>query len=580
MSLRYYQDEMRYLQEAGRAFAEAHPEHARLLDVDSLADRDPYVERLFEGFALLAGRIHERLDDELPEYTDGLLALVWPQLLRPVPSLTVVEFRPAAGLVQQTTPIPRGTEVRSAPVGDEQAPCRFTTTQEVRLQPFRLVDATTAWPREGATSLTLRFRLDRGADFARLDRSAVRLYLHADPAAASLMHLFLTRHVERVAVRAAGADAGVELAGQRWVRGGGFAADEALVPRDPHAFDGFRPLQEYLAFRQKFWFVDLLGLDRFEAPPRMAEFEVALHFGRALPERQRFAAESLRLGCTPAVNLFAHDGEPLAVDHRSAEYRVTPDVHRPLSVEAWAVERVRGVEDGTGRRHDYGPRGADGAGRPGRRWFTAARRPAAGGRSALHLALGGAPAAELRPEKVSLELRCTNGDLPRERLGEHAITEPGPDMPRLAAVDNLTRPTRRLEPPAPDGRDRLWRLLSHLSLGHRSVATRDGIAELLSLHDWTGEAPNRQRAAAVRAVAWRPREVVRRRACVRGAEVALEVADGGFADEGDLCLFGEVLSRVLSAYATINSFVHLAIVAVPSGERYAWRPDGGTSPLL
>ena len=71
--LRYYQDEMRYLHEAGKAFAESHPEEGALLNVGSLTDRDPYVERLFEGFAFLTARIRERLDDELPQYTDGLL---------------------------------------------------------------------------------------------------------------------------------------------------------------------------------------------------------------------------------------------------------------------------------------------------------------------------------------------------------------------------------------------------------------------------------------------------------------------------------------------------------------------------
>ena len=96
--LRYYQDEMRYLHEAGKAFAELHPEEAGLLNVASLTDRDPYVERLFEGFAFLTARIRERLDDELPQYTDGLLNLLWPHLLRPMPALSIVEFKPPPGI--------------------------------------------------------------------------------------------------------------------------------------------------------------------------------------------------------------------------------------------------------------------------------------------------------------------------------------------------------------------------------------------------------------------------------------------------------------------------------------------------
>ncbi|SAK88131.1 hypothetical protein AWB75_06024 [Caballeronia catudaia] len=44
--LRYYEAEMRYLREAGREFARAHPDRARMLNLDRVGDRDPYVERL------------------------------------------------------------------------------------------------------------------------------------------------------------------------------------------------------------------------------------------------------------------------------------------------------------------------------------------------------------------------------------------------------------------------------------------------------------------------------------------------------------------------------------------------------
>jgi type VI secretion system protein ImpG len=67
---------------------------------------------------------------------------------------------------------------------------------------------------------------------------------------------------------------------------------------------------------------------------------------------------------------------------------------------------------------------------------------------------------------------------------------------------------------------------------------------------------------------------------VRGAEIVIELRDDHFTDEGDLCLFGTVLSRVFSAYATMNSFVHLTLVTVPSGRRYEWQPPAGEAPLL
>ncbi|SAK68574.1 hypothetical protein AWB75_03386 [Caballeronia catudaia] len=43
--LHYHEVEMRYLREAGREFTRAHPDRARMLNLDRVGDRDPYVER-------------------------------------------------------------------------------------------------------------------------------------------------------------------------------------------------------------------------------------------------------------------------------------------------------------------------------------------------------------------------------------------------------------------------------------------------------------------------------------------------------------------------------------------------------
>ena len=81
-------------------------------------------------------------------------------------------------------------------------------------------------------------------------------------------------------------------------------------------------------------------------------------------------------------------------------------------------------------------------------------------------------------------------------------------------------------------------------------------------------------------VTWEHREQVHRGTIVRGAEVVVEIIEDHLADEGDVCLFGHVMSEFFRLYATINSFVHLTIVTIPSGRIYAWHPEKGTkSPI-
>lgn len=181
---------------------------------------------------------------------------------------------------------------------------------------------------------------------------------------------------------------------------------------------------------------------------------------------------------------------------------------------------------------------------------------------------------------------CTNGSLPREKIGERMITQPAPEFSNVATFENLTIPTLPLYPPMLDllrlqkpQENFLWKFVSHLSLNHMSIAGLESLRGVLELYDWTGTDANRRRIAGLRSVAWTPKEIISRGAVVRGAEVTLEVQDGHFADEGDLCLFGLVMSEFFSLYATINSFVHLTLITKPSEQKYQWQPQRGARPI-
>ena len=580
MSRRYFEEEMRYLHEAGKEFAQAHPAQARYLNIDSVADRDPYVERLFEGFAFLTGRIRERLDDELPQYTEGLFQLLYPHFLHAFPSCSILQIKPRPGMLQESMVIGSGTEVRSGAVGEEGAACQFTTTQPVHLHPIRMEEAALQWAHDGTSSVVLRFSLERGVDFEKLRIDRLRLFFHAEPTVASMMHLFFTRHVRRVECRAG--DERVEGRGQEWVRPGGLATDEGLIPYSKYSFPGFRLLQEYFMYRPKFRFVDVHGIERLRPPAGTDSFEIQIDFDAPYPENKRFKTENVRLFCTPIVNLFTQDAEPIRMDHRASEYVVVPSVRYRKSMHVYSVDAVTGIEERTGNRWTYEPYYSFKSEGTERRTFTTTTRKAPSERFETYLALGGAVQSDLTMpvETLSLEITCTNGTLPRERLKEGMITQPGRGVPSVVELSNLTQPSLEVRPPLHEHPEFLWQLLSHLSFNRMSVASPESLRGVLELYEWTGSEANRRRLAGIRNVEWRSRETIHRGAVVRGSEVVIEIDDGHFEDEGDLCLFGLVLSEFFCLYATINSFVDVTIVLMPSAKRFEWPSRKGQLPPI
>src|SRR6202795_3251250 len=93
--LSLYNTELGHLRDMAGEFAREYPKIARRLAVDRDAKEicpDPYVERLLEGFAWLAARVHLKLDAEFPRFTQALLETVYPHFLPPIPSMAVVRF--------------------------------------------------------------------------------------------------------------------------------------------------------------------------------------------------------------------------------------------------------------------------------------------------------------------------------------------------------------------------------------------------------------------------------------------------------------------------------------------------------
>jgi type VI secretion system protein ImpG len=93
---------------------------------------------LLEAFAFLAARVHLKIDDEFPEFVESLFSVLYPHYIRPVPSMSVVQFHldPDQGKLTTGLNIPRGACLYSAPVNG--MPCKFRTCFETTLWPLRV----------------------------------------------------------------------------------------------------------------------------------------------------------------------------------------------------------------------------------------------------------------------------------------------------------------------------------------------------------------------------------------------------------------------------------------------------------
>ncbi|WP_322060969.1 type VI secretion system baseplate subunit TssF [Paraburkholderia sp. J63] len=577
-TLRYYEAEMRYLTEAGREFANTHPDRARMLNLDRVGERDPYVERLFEGFAFLVGRLREKLDDELPEITEALVSLLWPHYLRTLPSLSILELEPDFGTLQKRETIPAGIEVRSDPIGQEGTRCTYRTTWPVDLLPLHLKSASAGTRADGRSTIRLTFQIEAQSRQNTLNVPHLRLYLNADRPVAMALHLALTRHVDDILLRIpAVRDGEPKSLPDACFATTGFAADERLWPKPDNAFGGYQLLLEYFSFPEKFLFVDLHGIDLASLAPRVTEFEIEVVLNQAYPADLRFSEKNIRLFCTPIINLFRMDAEPIRVDHQATSYVVRPRLRHGEHVETYSVDAVDAHDHASGDRVEYVPfssfkhRGGMLRHDAPERYYHTRVQQGVKGLYETWLVLGGHAwenAEELPRETLSLRVTGTNGMLPRKGLREASINEMGKGISNVARVRNLVSPTLPLHPPTGDRFQ--WRILSHLTPNYLSLLDAEVLRGTLGLYDWTDGEMNRRRLNGIQKVTRKGLRKVMQGAVERGVQIEVTLDSHAFAGEGDMMLFGEMLHRFFELYADVNLFTQLVIVSLPTQERVEW----------
>ena len=580
---KYYEEELRYLYESGREFAKAHPDRAQFLNIDSVGDRDPYVERLFEGFAFLAARIREKLDDSFPQLTEGIINLLWPQLLQELPSTAIVQFSPRTGLLQETKTLPRGSEVLSNPVGPDSIVCRFITTQDVELSPVSLTGIEKETDTRGNDILSFHFQLETGASWSSCSFNKLCLYLHAELPTALMLHENLTTSVKKAQLSVNKGQFSVDIDPEAAITPGGLTPEHALLPEDKRAFWAYSLLREYFVYPEKFLFVDLNGFDSIPfLDPEPQTFVYTLTLSKQFTTDKPFSAESFRLFCSPVVNLSLQETEPVTRTGLKSEYRVIADVASPEHVHAHSITSVTGIDRVTGERHEYEPLYAfKNLNSTDDKTFISRFVRLSNGKRELFLITGGKQTTEegsIKDENLSIMAWCSNGELPRDYVKEGGINRPGKGFPDYVRITNITRPTLPCIPPEDD--NYLWMFLSHLSSTWASLASAEALKSFLKIYDWSRQEGRARRIQAISDVTSASAEKIIGGCVVRGVCVTLALGEAEFKDRGDIHLFGQILSEFLAQFVSINSFLELVFIQKPSGKTMRWNPTEGKRCLI
>ncbi|EKT56018.1 type VI secretion system baseplate subunit TssF [Providencia burhodogranariea] len=574
LTLRYYDAEMRYLREAAKEFAQAHPDRAAMLDLDKAGTPDPFVERLFEGFAFSMGQLRQKIDDDLPELTEGLVSLLWPHYLQTIPSLSVVELSPFIENMKITYNLPANFEVLSRPIGPKKTVCRYRTTRDIQLNPFTLSTVKLTTEPDGRSVIRLQFECSEMIDWTQVDLNTLSFYLAGDIPTSYALHLALTKQVAATYLKLPSSPDRIAI--PLYFSPGGFAENDRLWPKGDSTFSGYQLLLEYFSFREKFLFVNLHGLGDISFPVTTPKFELDIVLNTLWDNDLPLNTDNLKLNCSPVINLFNVEADPLTVNGLESEYLLRPRRIQDGHTEIYSVDNVNGsTRDDkihyvpfTSFRHRGGMLRHNA---PENYYHTRVKRGVTG----LHdtwLILGGDRRntnATLESETLSLQLTGTNGQLPRKALQSTLLDRTEQTVQVPLTVRNLCKPTLPSYPPAEDRFH--WRVLSHLGSSFLNMMDNAEVLRgTLALYDWRNDDMNSRKLDGIIQVKHHLIERFEKGFLQRGIDIEITLDSNGFNGEGDIHLFGEMLNRFFELYTDVHLFNQLTLQILPSGKRLQW----------
>jgi type VI secretion system protein ImpG len=619
--LNHYNNELRHLREMAGEFAREFPKIAGRLALDKDAKEvcpDPYVERLLEGFAFLAARVHLKLDSEFPRFTQSLLETVYPHYLCPIPSMAVVRFEPdeqegslAAGVV-----IPRGTLLRSLLGKGETTPCTFQTAHAVRLLPLRITEvryftrdlAELNLPAGLAPKAALRIRVQTtgGIPFAEASLDPLAFFIHgADDLPVLIFEQIFAAKTGLVLQQPGAKGKLLAHLPPDQIRRVGVNREEALLPPSPRSFEGYRLLREYFNFPQRFLFFELSGFNAAARQCKGDQLDLVITLKTAETRLEgRLDAGCLELFCTPAINLFSRPLDRISLSDRFSEFHVVADRNRPLDFEIFELESVTGYGAIAGQEQVFRPfylaRDAD---LESSAFHTVHRVPRvltakekqfgrksgyAGSEVYITLVDANAGPHQSDLKQLGIKALCTNRHLPIQMALGAGRTDFTVDVAApIVAIRCLSGPSMP-KPSLAEGQF-AWRLISHLALNYLSLLDTDqqegatGLREILKLY---ADSHDRQTMKQIEGLRSTNRRAIVRRVetpgpitFARGLEITLNFDELAFEGTGVFVL-GAVLEQFFAKYVTLNSFTETIIRTQQRGEIMRWPAQVGRRQIL
>ncbi|WFQ78127.1 type VI secretion system baseplate subunit TssF (plasmid) [Xenorhabdus sp. SF857] len=572
----YFQHEIEYLRALQRLVRQEKPHLA-----DILSGHDPDVEKLHEGFAFLTARLHQKIDDGIPEYSQPLLQRLHSQVIKGIPATSIVQLKSK----------PSTDTAYSVPINRQiitEDGTSFITCRACDIEPLEIVRREIQHQTK-ETRLTLTFRYT-GKD-TRWKISPINLFLSADEIVAETLMLALTQEAGDIQLHEETSSYPMNGLSMASLQG-----TSRLILSPPQRAGNWAPqmLMESLYLPHVHHFITLALPTTMRSYVLMAEareFTVTIPLNCELAISEAQMAEAFHLHCVPVVN---RQSSQLTVPFTPETERYSlplPSAEGLLDITDVELEHEPDEEHDRGNEFRFYPdsllTGMDRFPENEQIWFYSLEvSEDALGRFQYDLIFRDSRGQVMtQPPARKFICQVTTFRLQAVSLGVDERCYVDETLPDNVQIKNLTLPSLPY-PPLTDSH-RYWTLLSHYSSSPFLLYSVNMLKELLHGYDFYTETDRnrsrtlRSRIGGLVAVHSKTSDWLIKGIPHRCLFIELILDDGAYSHEGEAFMFAHSVSQFLPFCLTQD--MHMLVTCrTTAGKYYGFSryPIQGYRPLM
>ncbi|SFK27378.1 type VI secretion system baseplate subunit TssF, partial [Xenorhabdus mauleonii] len=255
--------------------------------------------------------LRDKIEDDCPEISHGILSRIWPTALSPIPPTIIMQFHPIDGEHQGTVDIPASTPI-SAEINGQLL--TFKTCRPLHIEP--LIVRSKVVKKTGTHSEIVLTLCQTGISSPVWQSGALSFFLCEDNARAAQLSLWLDEHICEMSLRAQGEQRKLSCFPYGWHN----LFDNPILPREKHTYAGLQLLMEYYALPHLYNFMTVDIRDSCREVPLNVDgsFELVFRFEGELPLDD--VSDAFMLGCVPAIHLESLTSQPLPLEESNHRY--------------------------------------------------------------------------------------------------------------------------------------------------------------------------------------------------------------------------------------------------------------------